>query len=60
MLKTGTLIRIINMKGEPTYSNRIGEVVMVDDIGQIHGTWGGCAINPETDSFEILQQNSKN
>lgn len=24
------------------------------DIGQIHGSWGGCAIQPEHDTYEIL------
>lgn len=41
--KKGDTIRIIEMVGEPRYSGKIGTVEHVDDIGQIHGTWGGCA-----------------
>ena len=52
--KVGDTIRIIEMKGEPEYSGRIGVVDLVDDIGQIHGSWGGCALQPENDTYEIL------
>lgn len=47
-------IRIIEMKGEPDYSGRTGTVVSVDSIGQLHGTWGGCAVIPDEDIFEII------
>ena len=53
--KVGDTLRIIEMKGEPKYSGKIGTVEHIDDIGQIHGTWGGCAIQPEHDRYEILQ-----
>lgn len=53
--KVGDTIRIIEMKGEPRYDGKIGVVEHIDDIGQVHGTWGGCAIPPERDTFEILQ-----
>jgi len=53
MLK-GQRIRIVSMEGEPRYSGKEGVVEYVDDIGQIHGTWGGCAIQPERDKFEIV------
>lgn len=52
--KVGDTIRIIEMKGEPSYSGRVGVVELVDSIGQIHGSWGGLAIQPEHDAFEIL------
>ena len=51
----GDTIRIIEMVGEPRYSGKIGTVEHIDDIGQIHGTWGGCAIQLERDTYEILQ-----
>ena len=51
----GDTIRIINMEGEPQYTGKIGTVDLIDDIGQIHGTWGGCAIQPEHDTYEILR-----
>lgn len=53
--KKGDTIRIVEMVGEPRYSGKIGIVEYVDSTGQIHGTWGGCAIQPEHDIFEILQ-----
>ncbi len=55
MVKQGDKIRIIEMKGEPQYSGKEGYVMFVDGIGQIHGTWGGCALIPETDKFEIIK-----
>jgi hypothetical protein len=49
-------VKIINMKGEPQYSGKTGVVKSVDDIGQLHGSWGGCAIQPENDTFEIIKE----
>lgn len=54
MVKLGDKIRIINMVGEPQYCGREGFVTHIDDAGQIHGTWGGCAIIPNDDQFEII------
>ena len=42
------------MKGEPQYTDRVGVVTHIDDVGQIHGTWGGSAIVPEIDEFIVL------
>lgn len=53
--KKGDTIRIIEMVGEPRYAGKMGVVEHIDDVGQIHGTWGGCAIQPERDTYEILQ-----
>jgi hypothetical protein len=50
----GKKIRIIDMKGEPQYTGKTGIVTSVDDAGQIHGTWGGCALIPGTDAFTVL------
>jgi hypothetical protein len=50
----GDTIKIISMKDEPHYTNRVGVVTHIDDAGQIHGTWGGCAIIPEADTYIIL------
>ena len=55
-INIGDLIRIINMKGEPHYTGREGKVTLIDSAGQIHGTWGGCAILPEEDEFIILEK----
>ena len=47
-------IRIIFMSGEPQYNGKEGVVEYVDDAGQLHGTWGGCAVIPELDDFEVV------
>lgn len=57
-VKTGDTIRIITMVNEPQYSNREGVVTHIDDAEQIHGTWGGCALIPEIDTFVILNRDS--
>ena len=51
----GDTLRIVEMKGEPQYAGKIGKVEFIDDIGQIHGSWGGLAIQPENDRYEILE-----
>ena len=55
-VKIGDTIKIINMKDEPHYTNREGVVTHIDDAGQIHGTWGGCAIVPEVDTYIIVKR----
>ena len=55
-VKVGDKIRIIYMNGEPQYSGKVGIVQIIDGIGQIHGTWGGCALIPGTDEFEIIKE----
>ncbi len=59
-IKLGDKIRIIEMRGEPEYTGKLGEVTIIDDIGQIHGTWGGLAIIPEEDTFEIIKEADNN
>ena len=59
IVNIGSKIRIIEMNGEPQYTGKEGTVTHIDDAGQLHGTWGGCAIIPETDSYELLER-SKN
>ena len=50
----GDTIKIIKMEGEPQYANREGIVTHIDDAGQIHGTWGGCALIPRIDTYIII------
>lgn len=50
----GKKIKIIYMKDEFNYTGREGIVEFVDDIGQLHGTWGGLAIDPSVDSFKVI------
>ena len=59
-VKIGDLIKVIKMEGEPDYSNRVGTVKAIDGIGQLHGTWGGLAIIPEKDTYQILKENNNN
>ena len=54
MIKIGDKIKIIEMKGEQQYRGKVGVVEHIDDIGQLHGSWGGCAIIPNEDKFEKL------
>ena len=56
MAKVGQKIRIIDMDGEPHYTGREGVITHIDDMGQLHGTWGGLAVVPETDSYEIIKE----
>jgi hypothetical protein len=51
----GTQIKIIEMVGEPKYSGKTGFVEHVDDLGQIHGTWGGLALIQNIDTYEIVE-----
>lgn len=53
MPKVGQTIEIVYMEGEPQYTGRSGVIKHIDSLGQLHGTWGGCAIIPETDKYEI-------
>ena len=54
-MKVGDVIKIIYMEGEPQYSGKTGVVEFIDDIGQVHGTWGGCAVIPEKDYVEVIE-----
>lgn len=50
----GRKIRITWMKDEPNYCGRVGVINYVDDLGQLHGSWGGLAVIPGEDSFEFV------
>ena len=60
-MKIGDTIRIIRMNDDggkdlqaKMYNGRSGVVEHIDSLGQLHGTWGGLAIIPETDEFEVI------
>ena len=55
MTEVGDKIRIQNMVGEPHYTGRVGTITSIDSIGQLHGTWGGLAIQSQ-DQFIILDK----
>lgn len=61
MVEEGNRIRIIHMddnRGQDSqaraYDGREGVVEYIDSIGQLHGTWGGLAVIPGVDEFEVL------
>lgn len=55
-MKIGYRILIVYMDGEPEYTGKIGVITHIDDIGQLHGTWGSLAINLDVDKIEILDK----
>lgn len=55
--QVGDMIKIIDLVGDPAaerYKGRTGRIEYIDDMGQLHGTWGGLAVIPGEDIFEIL------
>ena len=54
MAEPKDIIKIISIFGDSRYDNRVGVVKWIDDMGQLHGTWGVCPIIPEVDMFEII------
>lgn len=55
-VKIGDTIKILDMQGEPAYKGKVGVVKYIDDMGQLHGTWGGLAIIPQADEIEIVKE----
>ncbi|MBR2064488.1 MAG: DUF4314 domain-containing protein [Bacteroidales bacterium] len=54
-VKIGDRIRIYHLKGEDgAYEGFEGIVEHIDSIGQLHGTWGGLAVIPDEDDFQII------
>ena len=58
MIKVGDKIKIICMSGEPQYNGKTGLVELIDSLGQIHGTWGSCALIPGVDQFIIAKKDN--
>ena len=54
MVHIGDKIHIDWMDGEPDYMGREGIVKRIDDAGQLHGTWGGCALIPGIDKYHVV------
>lgn len=52
-VQPGDIIHIYIMFGEPEYKNSEGIVKYIDDMNQIHGTWGGLALHFD-DDWEII------
>lgn len=61
--KIGDRIVIKKLAADPSgddpeardYVGKVGIVESIDDIGQLHGTWGGFGILPQ-DEYEVLQE----
>lgn len=59
-VKIGDKIKIHHMAGEDnSYDGKEGTVEHIDGIGQLHGTWGGVAVIPGVDDFEIINEGLK-
>lgn len=61
MAKVGDKVRIIKMKGEPSYNGKEGVIEKISPpyrpcgiLEQWYGTWGGLAIQPDNDEVEII------
>ena len=54
MPKVGDKIRIRNLASIIDYYGRVGVVTGIDDMGQLHGTWGELVVVPSEDKFEII------
>ena len=55
-MEKGDKIRIIHLKGETDrYDGVVGIIKYIDSLGQLHGTWGGLAVIPEEDEFEVIE-----
>ena len=56
IVKVGTKIRIIRLDDpyDNSYAGRTGQITLIDDMNQLHGTWGGLAIQPERDIIKII------
>lgn len=38
------------------YFGRVGFITHIDDIGQLHGTWGGLALVSDLDNFIVVEE----
>ena len=51
----GKKVRIIHLSGEDNrYDGKEGIVERIDDMGDLHGTWGFLAIIPEEDAWRVI------
>ena len=55
--EVGQKICIDYMEGEPQYCGREGIVRSIDDMGQVHGSWGGLALRPKDgDVWHLVEE----
>ena len=62
MAKVGDKIRIVRMDdANGTYyqasmmNGKEGVIELIDGSGQLHGTWGGLAVIPGLDMYEVIE-----
>lgn len=55
-VKPGNNLRILKLDDpyDKSYPGREGTVTHIDDLGQIHGTWGGLALIPQEDEYILI------
>lgn len=60
-IKKKAWVHIYKMEGEPDYTGKEGWATFIDDAGQLHGTWGGLALNFAHDYFNysIKEENEE-
>lgn len=59
VFKEGMGIYLYEMQGEPNMFDLKGEVLYVDDIGQVHVRWengSSLALNVDCDSYKLLER----
>ena len=56
--EVGMVIFIIHIVDDAEdYFGRVGVITHIDDIGQLHGTWGGgLALVPDLDNFIVVEE----
>ena len=62
MAKVGDKSRILRMDDAngtdyqaSMMNGKEGVIEFIDDSGQLHGTWGGLAVIPGLDVFEVIE-----
>lgn len=51
----GDTIEIRYVEGIPNYTGKVGVVIRIDYLGQLHGTWGDLVIVPKDDRYIIIK-----
>ena len=53
--EVGMIVFIIHIVDDSEdYFGRVGVIEKIDDIGQLHGSWGGLALIPNVDEFVVV------
>ena len=53
--EVGMIVFIIHIVDDSEdYFGRVGVIEHIDDIGQLHGSWGGLALITNVDEFVVV------